>query len=127
MNSALLTKSVDMKGDSMTALLDRSVPGGFFDLLPSTAKTLWKNLPFGGDDRGGIGTEGDIVYTTQDGVDINSLWEEAQAAVGVWNQGRNRLVDLLTFPVTNEIETVPQVGEAAFEVATEFEIGRAHV
>lgn len=118
---AHLPKSIATKGDSMTALLDRSAPGNLFDLTPPYAQTLWKNLPFGGDDTsGGIGTEGDIVYTTSDGVDINALWDEAQAAVAVWNSGRNRLVNLLTFPVTNEIETVPQVGEAAFEVATEF-------
>lgn len=82
---------------------------------------LWKTLPFGFDDpSGGTSTEGDIVYTTSDGVDINQLWTEAQAALAVWNSGRSRLVSLLTFPVTNEIESVPQVGEARFERATEF-------
>ena len=83
---------------------------------------LWKSLqPFGFDDpSGGYGTEGDIVYTTSDGVDVNQLWDEAQAALAVWNAGRSKLVSLLTFPVTNEIESVPQVGEARFEKASEF-------
>jgi hypothetical protein len=83
---------------------------------------LWTKLPFGADvdTTGGYATEGDIVYTTADGVDLNQLWAEAQAALAVWNAGRSKLVDILTFPVTNEIESVPQVGEASFELATEF-------
>ena len=76
--------------------------------------------PFGAEDEGGYGTEGDIVYTTNDGVDLNALWAEAQAALGVWNAGRSQLVNLLTYPVDNEIESVPQVGEATFEEASEF-------
>lgn len=77
--------------------------------------------PFGAEDfKGGYGTEGDIVYTTNDGVDLNALWAEAQAALAVWNAGRSQLVNLLTYPVTNEIESVPQVGEATFEEASEF-------
>ena len=77
--------------------------------------------PFGAEDyTGGYGTEGDIVYTTNDGVDLNALWLEAQAALAVWNAGRSQLVNLLTYPVTNEIESVPQVGEATFEEASEF-------
>lgn len=90
-----------------------------FDLLP---KNLWSSaVPLGSDDTsGGIGTEGDLVFTTEDGVPVNDLWEEAQAAARVWNASRDRLVSILTFPVVNEVETVPQVGEARFEVATEF-------
>ena len=87
--------------------------------------TLMSNLllrsPFGGEDfSGGYGTEGDIVYTTNDNVDLNQLWDEAQAAAAVWNAGRSKLVSLLTYQVTNEIESVPQVGEATFEEASEF-------
>lgn len=87
---------------------------------PSLASILQKS-PFGGEDyAGGYGTEGDIVYTTNDNVDLNTLWEEAQQALTIWNQGRNKLVSLLTFGVTREIEEVPQVGEATFEEASEF-------
>jgi hypothetical protein len=82
---------------------------------------LWKTVPpFGGEGEGGYGTEGDIVYTTNDGVDLNALWAEAQAALAVWNAGRSQLVNLLTYPVTREVESVPQVGEATFEEASEF-------
>lgn len=68
----------------------------------------------------GYHTEGDIVYVTSDGIDINALWAEGLAVLDVWNAARDKLVSLLTFPVTKEIETVPQVGEATFELASEF-------
>lgn len=77
-------------------------------------------LPFGADTAGGYASEGDIVYTTSDGVDINQLWDEAQAALAIWNGGRSKLVSLLTYPVQNEIESVPQVGEARYERASEY-------
>lgn len=87
---------------------------------PSLASILQRGLPYGGEGAGGYGTEGDIVYTTNDKVDVNALWEEAQQALAIWNMGRNKLVSLLTFPVFKEIEEVPQVGEATFEEASEF-------
>ena len=89
------------------------------ELMTERDLELMLNLPFGSDE-GGYGTEGDIVYTTADGVDLNALWGEAQQALNVWNAGRSKLVDILTFQVTNEVETVPQVGEASFELASEF-------
>lgn len=104
----------------MNTLLER-MPKELLTQRDSMFGDLWMSLPFGFDDNaGGYGTEGDIVYTTSDGVDINQLWDESQAALAVWNAGRSKLVSLLTFPVTNEIESVPQVGEARFERATEF-------
>lgn len=113
----------------MSIILDapKSVDAEFFSMMKRSGGLsrsdlkMWDKLPFGADDTsGGIGTEGDAVFTTRDGTDINALWDEAQAALALWNAGRNRLVSILTFPVENEIESVPQVGEAAFEVATEF-------
>jgi hypothetical protein len=96
----------------------------------SQMNDLWILTPFGATQpgqlgsnanaAGGYGTEGDIVYTTADGVDINQLWAEAQAALAIWNAGRSKLVDILTYPVQSEIESVPQVGEATFELASEF-------
>lgn len=83
-------------------------------------KAALLGVPFGGEDAGGYGTEGDIVYTTNDNVDLNALWDEAQAALAEWNRTRNRIVSLLTFQVLKEIEEVPQVGEATFEEASEF-------
>lgn len=78
-------------------------------------------VPFGGDvRRGGYQTEGDIVQVTADGVDLNALWAEFQQTMAIYNESRGRLIDLLTFPVQNVIETVPQVGEATFQIASEY-------
>ena len=78
---------------------------------------------FGGDSvtdtyRGGYQTLGDVVNVTNDGVDLNALWAGVSGHNGDYNESRGRLVQLLTFPVTNIIETVPQVGEASFEMAS---------
>jgi hypothetical protein len=90
-------------------------PIGYIDGLPVYSM-------FGGTDtyRGGYQTLGDVVNITNDGVDLNALWAEFQATMAIYNESRGRLVQLLTFPVTNIIETVPQVGEASFEMASEF-------
>ena len=70
--------------------------------------------------QGGYHTAGDIVTVTNDGVDLNALWGIYQDSLEIYNDAMDRLSALFTFPVTNPIETVPQVGEATFEEATEF-------
>lgn len=76
---------------------------------------------FGGDTNlGGYNTEGDLRFVTLDGVDVNSLWGEFQATMQIYNEQRSHLVNLLTFPVNNPVETVPQVGEITFDEASEF-------
>ena len=75
---------------------------------------------FGGDPGGGYQTAGDIVTQTIDGIDLNALWGQYQQVLAYWNQRKAGLVSLLTYPVENLIENVPQVGEAAFEEASEF-------
>lgn len=74
----------------------------------------------GSDGEGGYSTEGDIVNATTDGVDINALWAEFQAVLAIYNEKRKALIALITYQVTQLIETVPQVGEATFEMASEF-------
>lgn len=68
----------------------------------------------------GTNTQGDLVTITADGRDLNAMWAEFQATLGIFNEHRQQLVNLMTFPVTSLIEDVPQVGEAEFEMATEF-------
>lgn len=68
----------------------------------------------------GYNTQGDLVTVTSDGRDLNAMWAEFQATLAIWNERRQQLIDLLTFPVVNLIEDVPQVGETEFEMATEF-------
>lgn len=75
---------------------------------------------FGSEQQGGYHTAGDLVTQTSDNVDLNALWGIYQDSMQIYNEAMDRLAALFTFPVTNPIETVPQVGEASFEVATEF-------
>jgi hypothetical protein len=78
-----------------------------------------------GSDEGGYQTQGDIVQSTADGIDLNALWSEFQQVLNIYNEHRASLVALMTFPVTQLIETVPQGGEGSFEMASEFGEPRA--
>lgn len=73
----------------------------------------------------GYNVEADVLTRTADGRDLNDLWAEYQQVVAIHNERRNRLVNLLTFPVTNVIEDVPQMGGDDFEEASEFGIPKA--
>ena len=77
--------------------------------------------PFGGSQPTGFHTEGDVIRTTVDGVDLNALWREFTAVLARLNQSRQPLVDLLTYTVTEPVATIPQIGSnASFEKASEF-------
>lgn len=76
--------------------------------------------------EGGYHDASDILPTvTTDGVDINSLWVDYQAVLEAYNQRRQTLIDLLTYPVQQLIENVPVVGDAEFEIASEYGIPKA--
>lgn len=76
--------------------------------------------------EGGYHSEADILPDrTADGVDLNSLWDDYRAVLDVYNQRRQALVDLLTYPVTQLIENVPVVGDAEFEEASEYGIPKS--
>lgn len=79
----------------------------------------------GADPRRGYHTEGDLVTQTADGVDLNAMWEDFQATLEIFNERRQQLVDILTFPVTQLIENVPQVGDTEFEMASEFGVPKS--
>lgn len=74
--------------------------------------------------RSGYMTHGDILTHTIDGVDLNELWAEFIDANSVYNQHKQGMVGLLTYPVVSDIELVPQIGDFNFEEATEFGIPR---
>jgi hypothetical protein len=76
-------------------------------------------LPMVGGARG-YNVEGDVLTQTVDGRDLNDLWNEFQATITIQNERRTGLVEMLTFPVTNVIEDVPQIGGDDFEEASEF-------
>lgn len=75
--------------------------------------------PIFGAERG-YNAAADIVTQTADGRDLNAIWNEFGETLNVWNAGRQKLVDLLTYPVDNLIEDVPAVGGEDFEEASEF-------
>lgn len=68
----------------------------------------------------GYNASADILTQTVDGRDLNQIWTEFQQVVAIQNANRQRLVDLLTFPVTQTIEDVPQFGSEDFEEASEY-------
>lgn len=74
----------------------------------------------GGGDRGYHAT-GDIVTQTQDGVDLNTLWDSYQRWLDGWNGDRDTLVKFLTWNTTDSYEAAFTTGsQAEFEEATEF-------
>lgn len=82
--------------------------GAFGDLvLPTT-------------DARGFNTGGDVITQTLDGRPLDSLFNEFQSSLTFWNQKRQLIVDLLTFPVSAPIEDVPQGVTEDFEEASEF-------
>lgn len=92
--------------------------GGFGGKLVDLA-SLGIIPPIEGGARG-INTEGDVLTQTVDGRPLNEIWAEFQASVNMHNERRQRIVDLLTFPVTQPIEDVPQITGDDFEEASEF-------
>jgi hypothetical protein len=68
----------------------------------------------------GYNASADVLTQTADGRDLNEIWNEFQATVAIQNEERQRIIDLLTFPVTQVIEDVPQFGTEDFEEASEY-------
>jgi len=68
----------------------------------------------------GYNAVADVLTQTADGRDLNDIWNEFQATVAIQNEERQRIIDLLTFPVTNVIEDVPQFGTEDFEEASQY-------
>lgn len=77
--------------------------------------------PFGGSQPTGFHTEGDVIRTTLDGIETNTLWREFTDVLARLRQTRQPVVDLLTYTVPRPYERIPQAGSAmAFEKASEF-------
>jgi hypothetical protein len=75
--------------------------------------------------QAGYLSSGDLITETADGTDLNELWDEVAASTAIYNEAMDRLISVLTFPVTVPVETVPQVGEISFEEATEYGVPQA--
>ena len=61
-----------------------------------------------------------LVTQSTDGVDYNEMWSEFQETIALQNSERQAIINFLTFPVTNNIETVAQLSSAKFEKASEY-------
>jgi hypothetical protein len=92
--------------DGTTKMLDPKL----FGIIPGIA----------GGAPSGFNQASDLVTQTVDGFDLNDLWAEYQTAMQLQNEARQRVVDLLTFQVTDPIERVPQTSGAKFERASEY-------
>lgn len=68
----------------------------------------------------GYNAKADALTMTVDGRDLNAIWDEFQATVEIQNSERQRIIDLVTFQVSQIIEDVPQFGSEDFEEASEF-------
>lgn len=86
---------------------------------------LIESMTIQGAERG-FNERADALIAAADGTDINDFWDEVNAAVNARNAARNRLIDNLTYRVTEVAEkvTVPTGGED-FEVATEYGLPKA--
>ena len=73
----------------------------------------------------GYSTLGDVLTKTADGRDLNEIWNEFQNVIGIHNERRNKIVDLLTYPVHNPIEDVVQANTDDFELASEFGVPKS--
>ena len=91
-------------------------------ILPLAVLGPIKGLPLlsGLETHGGYNSAADLVTETVDGFDLNDLWKDFAASVAMANEGRTKIIQLLTFPVTKNIERVAQVSSARFEVASEY-------
>lgn len=94
-------------------------------MMKTSLKDLFLQPFIVGDYKGGYHTEGGLVTVTLDGIDVNGLWDEFQATLDIYNAQRAQLISLLTYPVTQLVETVPQVGDATFEEASEFGVPKS--
>lgn len=81
---------------------------------------LLNQLPFGADD--GYNDEGGVlVNVSGDGVDLNVIWREMQAAIRAWNDERGAIVNLLSYPTVSSADAVPQAtSDESFELASEY-------
>lgn len=68
----------------------------------------------------GTDERADIVYQTLDGADLNKMWDEFQRIIDMRNEQRDRLVNYLTYPVTDPIIQVRYPTGDNFELASEY-------
>lgn len=78
--------------------------------------------PIFGGEQNGMLSSGDIVTHLADGTDVNDMWNDMALSLSIYNEAVDSLIELLTFPVTNPVESVAVVGKVKMERATEYAI-----
>lgn len=77
-----------------------------------------------GADPGAVGysATGDVLVSqTGDGVDLNSIWDQAASLLSEFNKRRSALAALVSYPTVNVGDAIPQtIGGDHFEKASEF-------
>src|SRR4051812_36465270 len=69
----------------------------------------------------GYNQAADIITETVDGIPVNDLWNEFIQTITLWNEDRDQLMAMLSFPVTQLTERVMYPAtDADFEEASEF-------
>lgn len=91
---------------------DQSITDTAFDMLTESFEIRGAEL--------GFNERADAVIAAVDGTDLNDFWDEVQQTVALRNRQRGRLVDLLTFRVTELAEQVTLPTPSDFEVASEY-------
>lgn len=66
-----------------------------------------------------------LVNQTADGIDLNTVFAEIQAALAVWNRERSTIASLLSFNTTTLGDSIPQGTTDSFEIASEFGVPHA--
>ncbi|SDR08502.1 hypothetical protein SAMN04489765_3125 [Tsukamurella pulmonis] len=92
-------------------------------LTPPDLRELRDELfAFGGDTAKGYSTEADVlVNQTADGISLEQIWDEASAAMSMWNKQRSSLASLISYSTTDPASAIPQtIGGDKFELASEF-------
>lgn len=70
----------------------------------------------------GYSSSADLLTQTTDGRDLNEIWDEFQATLAILQEKRSAIVNMLTYPVVNNIEDVPTFTGDDFEEASEYGI-----
>lgn len=74
----------------------------------------------------GYSEESAIVKVSADGVDLNSIWAEQQLALSIYNEERDAIRQLLSYPTTRAGDAVPQsTSDLEFEEASEFGVPKS--
>lgn len=68
----------------------------------------------------GYNEQGDIITQLKDGAPLASMWAEFQKTIGLWNRQRDALVNLFTYNVSQNVESVRYPTQTDFEEASEF-------